>query len=486
VENSKIKILVVDDEKGLCAGLQEGLQREGYLVDAANDVPSALELAGKNLYNLVISDVKMPGASGLELLAQFRERSRDTLFILMTAFSTVENAVAAMRLGAYDYLPKPIDLKRLRVLVQKALEHQAVVVENHELRSRLQKRTEPSPLIGESETMQAVARLIEEVAHSDVTVLIEGESGTGKEIAARMIHTHSQRRDKPFVSVNCAAFAEQLLEAELFGHVKGAFTGATTQKPGRFQLADGGTLFLDEIGDLSPKGQGDLLRVLEDGAFRMVGGSELIRVNVRIIAATNKKLPQSVADGKFREDLFYRLNVVPIVMPPLRERADDIPLLIERFFERFAAKHKRGRKRMSPEAMQLCQRFPWPGNVRQLRNAVERMVITSRAAVVDVAALPDFLREFDSSLTTFTVRPGTPLAEVEKLLIRQTLMHVTRNRVDAAKALGISRRALQYKLKEYGLVDAAEVTEKSLPAAPPGTDEPAQSAFTEGNEANEG
>jgi transcriptional regulator with PAS, ATPase and Fis domain len=239
----------------------------------------------------------------------------------------------------------------------------------------------------------------------------------------------------------------------LFGHVKGAFTGAGAQKPGRFQLADGGTLFLDEIGDLSPKGQGDLLRVLEDGAFRMVGGSELIRVNVRIIAATNKKLPEFVAEGKFREDLFYRLNVVPVVMPSLRERADDIPLLIERFFERFAATHKRGRKRMSPEAMQLCQRFPWPGNVRQLRNAVERMVITSRAAVVDVAALPDFLREFDSNQVTFTVRPGTPLAEVEKLLIRQTLTHVTRNRTEAANALGISRRALQYKLKQYGLLD---------------------------------
>ena len=460
MDNSKIKILVVDDEQGLCAGLQEGLRREGYLVDAANDAATAVKLASQSLYNLVISDVKMPGVGGLELLAQIRERSRDTLFILMTAFSTVENAVEAMRLGAYEYLPKPIDLKRLRIQVQKALEYQAVVVENNELRSRLQKRSEPNPLIGESEIMRTVARLIEEVAQSDVTVLIEGESGTGKEIAARLIHTHSERRDKPFISVNCAAFAEQLLEAELFGHVKGAFTGAAAQKPGRFQLADGGTLFLDEIGDLSPKGQGDLLRVLEDGAFRMVGGSELIRVNVRIIAATNKKLPDFVAEGKFREDLFYRLNVVPVVMPPLRERADDIPLLIERFFDRFAAKHKRGRKRMSPEAMQVCQRFPWPGNVRQLRNAVERMVITSRAAVVDVAALPDYLQEFDRSLVTFTVRPGTPLAEVEKLLIRQTLTHVTRNRAEAAQALGISRRALQFKLKQYGLLDATDAAEK--------------------------
>ena len=378
MDNSKVRILVVDDEQGLCAGLQEGLRREGYQVDAVTDAGTARKLAGQGLYNLVISDVKMPGTGGLELLAQIRESSRETLFILMTAFGTVENAVEAMRLGAYDYLPKPIDLKRLRIQVQKALEYQTVVVENNELRARLQKRSEPDPLIGDSESMRTVSRLIEEVAQSEVTVLIEGESGTGKEIAARLIHTHSLRRDKPFISVNCAALAEQLLEAELFGHVKGAFTGAISQKPGRFQLADGGTLFLDEIGDLSPKGQGDLLRVLEDGAFRMVGGSELIRVDVRVIAATNKTLSQSVADGKFREDLYYRLNIVPILMPPLRERTDDIPLLIERFVERFTARHKRGRKRMSAEATQLCQRYSWPGNVRQLRNAVERMAVTCR------------------------------------------------------------------------------------------------------------
>jgi transcriptional regulator with PAS, ATPase and Fis domain len=299
-----------------------------------------------------------------------------------------------------------------------------------------------------------VLRLIEEVAQSDVTVLIGGESGTGKEIAARLIHTHSQRRDKPFISVNCAALAEQLLEAELFGHVKGAFTGAIAHKLGRFQLADGGTLFLDEIGDLSPKGQGDLLRVLEDSAFRMVGGSELVRVNVRLIAATNKDLAESVAEEKFREDLYYRLSVVPITMPPLRERLEDIPLLIERFFESFCARHKRARKRLSAEAMELCRRYPWPGNVRQLRNAVERIVITCRSTLVDVGALPEFLREFDRHTVTFTVRPGTSLADVEKLLITQTLAHVTSNRAEAAQTLGISRRALQYKLKRYGLLDA--------------------------------
>ncbi len=463
MERSKVKILVVDDEQGLCAGIQEALKREGYVVDAMTDAPAALTRAKERLYNLVISDIKMPGLSGLDLLTQVHAHHRDTLFILMTAFGTVENAVQAMKEGAYDYLPKPIDMKRLRALVQKALEFQAVVAENNELRLRLQSRAEPSLLVGESEAMRAVARLVEEVANSDVTVLIEGESGTGKEIVARSIHAQSARHERPFISVNCAALAEQLLEAELFGHVKGAFTGAVASKPGRFQLADGGTLFLDEIGDLSPKGQGDLLRVLEDGAFRMVGGSELIRVNVRVIAATNKTLQESVAEGKFREDLFYRLQIVPIVMPPLRERAEDIPLLIERFFEQFTAKHERRRKRMSAEALQVCQRFPWPGNVRQLRNAIERLVITCREAVVEVAQLPDFLRDYERKTMTFTVRPGTPLVEVEKLLIRQTLTHVTSNREEAAKALGISRRALQYKLKQYGLLDRHPAQKEELP-----------------------
>ena len=456
MDKAKVKILIVDDEKGLCAGVQEALQREGYVVDAAIDSHAGLKLVRERLYNLVISDIKMPGISGLDLLQQTRAHNRDTLFILMTAYGTVESAVEAMKQGAYDYLPKPLDMKRLRVLVQKALEFQAIVAENNDLRLRLQSGGEPSLLIGNSEPMRAVARLVQEVATSDVTVLIEGESGTGKEIVARSVHVQSGRRDRPFISVNCAALAEQLLEAELFGHVKGAFTGAVANKPGRFQLADGGTLFLDEIGDLSPKGQGDLLRVLEDGAFRMVGGSELIKVNVRVIAATNKNLLDAVSQRKFREDLFYRLQIVPILMPPLRDRAEDIPLLIDRFFETFTAKHKRRRKRMSLEAMQVCQRFPWPGNVRQLRNTIERLVITCRDAAIDVPQLPDFLRDYDRKTTTFLVRPGTPLAEVEKLLIRQTLTHVTSNREEAAKALGISRRALQYKLKEYGLLGGKE------------------------------
>jgi DNA-binding NtrC family response regulator len=452
MDKSKINLLVVDDERGLCAGLQESLQREGYSVDAANDAAQALQLAGQRLYNLVIADIRMPGSDGMELLRELKARSRDTQLILMTAFGTVENAVQAMKAGAYDYLPKPLDMKRLRALVLKALEFQALVAENSELRLRLQKRSEPTPLLGANDAIVAIARLVEEVAHSEVTVLIEGESGTGKELVARSIHLKSERHEKPFISVNCAALPEQLLEAELFGHVKGAFTGAIANKPGRFQLADGGTLFLDEIGDLSPKGQGDLLRVLEDGAFRMVGGTDVVRVDVRVVAATNKNLQDAVKQGRFREDLYYRLQVVPIHIPPLRDRPEDIPVLIENFLDHFAAKHERRRKKMSAEALEFCQRFPWPGNVRQLRNMIERLVITSRRTIIEPADLPDSMRASDQRATSFTLRPGMSLSEVEKLLIRQTLTHVTSNRDEAAKKLGISRRALQYKLRQYGLL----------------------------------
>jgi len=452
MDRSKVSILVVEDERGLCAGLQEALRREGYVVDAANDAEAALRLIAQRLYNLVISDVKMPGLNGLDLMRQARIRSHDTLFIIITAFGTVESAVQAMKDGAYDYLAKPLDLQRLRGLVRKALEYQALVAENHELRLRLQNASDTSLLVGTSEGIRAVTRLLEEVAHSDVTVLIQGESGTGKEIVARAIHHRSTRANRAFVTVNCAALPEQLLEAELFGHVKGAFTGAVASKAGRFQLADGGTLFLDEVGDLPPKGQGDLLRVLEDGRFRMVGGTEVVQVNVRIIAATNRDLKAAVAAGTFREDLFYRLQIVPLSIPPLRDRAEDIPLLIDSFLEHFAAKHKRRRKTMAAEALQVCQRCPWPGNVRQLRNLVERLVVTSRSVKIEVEDLPEDIRVQDRNASTVVLRTGMSLAEAEKLLIRQTLTHATANREAAARLLGISRRTLQYKLKEYGLL----------------------------------
>jgi DNA-binding NtrC family response regulator len=452
MNRARIRILVVDDERALCAGLQEALQREGYTVDALHDGPAALRRLGERLYNLVVTDVRLPGCDGLHLLREARQHTPDTQFIVMTAYGTVENAVAAMKEGAYDYLLKPVDVKRLRSVVDKALELQAVVAENSELRERLRQRAEPAPLIGESDVMRRLLRTAEEVARSDVTVLLEGESGTGKELVARLIHARSPRAAKPFIFVNCAALTESLVEAELFGHARGSFTGAIADKPGRFHLADGGTLFLDEIGDLGAKGQGDLLRVLEDGMFRMVGGTELQRVDVRILAATNKHLQEAVAAQKFREDLFYRLHIVPLVVPPLRERADDIPLLIESFLEHFATKYRRRRKHLSADALQLCQRYPWPGNVRQLRNAIERVVVTCPDPVIGIAALPEFLTDHDREASTFAVRVGMTLAEAEQLLIRQTLARLTSNREEAARALGVSRRTLQYKLKRYGLL----------------------------------
>jgi len=452
MDKSRIHILVVEDEPGLCAGIQEALQREGYQVATAGDGPKAIERLEQRLYNLVISDVRLPGLTGPDLLVHIKAKSPDTVVILMTAYGTVTTAVEAMKQGAYDYLPKPLDMRRLRALVGKALEYQAVVAENKELRLRLQKRSEPSPLLGSTETMRAIGRLVEEVAASDVTVLIQGESGTGKELVARAIHQKSLRRDKPFVSVNCAALPEQLLEAELFGHVKGAFTGAYTDRPGRFQMAEGGTLFLDEVGDMPAKGQGDLLRVIEEGMFRRVGSSDLSRCNVRIIAATNKNLEQHVKDGRFREDLFYRLHVVPIQLPPLRDRAEDIPLLIEALLAHFTAKHKRAAKVMSPDALQLSQRYGWPGNVRELRNVIERLIITVHTRAIQPTDLPEPIRQAATTQAEFTVRPGMTIDAVEKELIRQTLLHVSANREAAARALGISRRTLQYKLKKYDLL----------------------------------
>jgi Transcriptional regulator containing PAS, AAA-type ATPase, and DNA-binding domains len=319
-------------------------------------------------------------------------------------------------------------------------------------RSNSSPTTGPDLLLGHSPLLRNVVRLAEEVADTDVTVLVEGESGTGKELVARLIHRRSRRAARPFVFVNCAALTETLVEAELFGHARGSFTGAIADKPGRFHLAHGGTLFLDEIADLGPKGQGALLRVLEDGAFRTVGGTELQRVDVRVISATNRNLTQAVTNGKFREDLFYRLQIVPISLPPLRERTEDIPLLVDAFLDHFSKKHRRPRPRLSPEALELCQGFPWPGNVRQLRNIIERLVVTRRTDPIAPDDLPAFIRHHDRTAPSFPVHVGMTLADVEKLLISRTLAQLTSNRTEAARLLGISRRALQYKLKRYGLL----------------------------------
>lgn len=451
MNRSLIKLLVIDEDQSVCAAVREALLEEGYIVDFASDSQTALKLIGVG-YNLVLVDDKMSGPAGLPLLPEIKKKNRDSRVITMTAAGAMEAPVESIDDPAIDFLAKPLDLRRLPELVARALQSPSVSRRKGHASPPLKSHSEPSLLLGRTSAVRKVAALADDVAESDVTVLIEGESGTGKEIVARTIHARSSRRDKPFITVNCAALAEQLLEAELFGHVKGAFTGALNEKMGRFQLADGGTLFLDEIGDLSAKGQGDLLRVLDDGTFRMVGGTKLIHVDVRVVAATNKNLQQAVAKGQFREDLFYRLQIVPIFIPPLRERAEDIPLLMDSFLVHFAKKHNRRPKHLVAEAMQLCQRYSWPGNVRQLRNVAERLVITCKTTAVGIDDLPEFLREHDQAQAEIKIAPGMSLAEAEKLLIRLTLTHATANREEAAKLLGISRRTLQYKLNKYGLL----------------------------------
>ena len=335
--------------------------------------------------------------------------------------------------------------------VRKALDYQALVAEDQRITARLHRREDPNIFAGESRAIREINGLIRQIAPTDVTVLIEGESGTGKEIVARAIHGRSRRNARPFIAVNCAALPDNLVESEFFGHVRGAFTGAISDRKGRFQLAHQGTLFLDEVGDLSPKGQGDLLRVLEDGIFRPVGSQKVEHADARIIAATNKPLEEASMNGRFREDLFYRLNIITITVPPLRERAEDIPQLMKSFSEHFCAKHRKRQKRFTSEVVSFFQTLPWPGNVRQLRNIIERLVVTVSRPAVGMDDLPETLVRSVRPEQSFTIRPGMTIAQVEAELIRETLLKATANREEAAQMLGISRRTLQYKLKEYGL-----------------------------------
>jgi DNA-binding NtrC family response regulator len=357
-----------------------------------------------------------------------------------------------MRKGAFDYLSKPVNAAQLAESVRKALDHQSLVAEDQQIKQRLRRRSDPDIFAGSSTAMKEISRLIHQIAPTNVTVLIGGESGTGKEVVARAIHEKSRRKAQPFIAVNCAALPENLIEAELFGHVRGAFTGAVSDRKGRFQLAQGGTLFLDEIGDLSRKGQGDLLRVLEDGTYRPVGSQKVERANARIIAATNKDLEaEAVTGGTFREDLFYRLNIVSVVMPPLRERGEDIAPLVKSFTDHFCTKHHRQLKKFKPEVLSLFQILRWPGNVRQLRNLVERLVVTVPHATICLDDLPPSMHQSKCESHAITIQPGMTIAQIEAELIRQTLLKVTSNREEAAKIIGISRRALQYKIQIYGL-----------------------------------
>jgi DNA-binding NtrC family response regulator len=442
------RVLVADDEVNIREGLREGLERENYVVDTAEDGGEALELIKKGNYHAGIFDLKMPRIDGLALIGKVKEVSPETGVILVTAFGDVSSAVEAMREGAYDYLTKPVDLKRLRLSLQHLIAHQALIAENKELRAKLGSSKAIDLIVRRSKVMQAVIDTIEQAAMTDVPVLIQGVTGTGKELVARAIHQRSKRSRKLLVATNCGAIPESLFESELFGYVKGAFTGANANKEGMLAAARGGTLFLDEVGEIPLQNQPDLLRVLEERKFTPIGSTRSIDLDARVIFATNRDLEKEVREGRFREDLYYRINVVPIQLPQLRERREDLPFLVDTFLEELCALHFKERKRLTEEAMERILDYPWPGNVRELKNAIERVVVTCKDRDVPPEALPARVQDAPRAPETLQLDLGTSIEEAEAALIQATLEHVTVNRKKAADILGISVRSLQYKLKE--------------------------------------
>jgi DNA-binding NtrC family response regulator len=449
----QVEILVVDDEVNIRSALVTILEKRGHRVSAVGSGEEAWAILRDTPVDLILTDLKMPGMGGIELLRKVKDDCPDTEVVVMTAYGSVETAVEAMRLGAYDYVTKPIEKDRFPVVVEKALERRRLAVENRRLREDLQTRKHYDRMIGNSEPMHRVYELVEQVAGSDITILIEGESGTGKELVARAIHQKSAVAAGPFVTLNCGALPDNLFESELFGYERGAFTGAMSTKAGRFELADGGTLFLDEIGELSLKAQVDFLRVLETKEFRRLGGTRVTKVNTRVVAATNRNLEEAVKSGAFRDDLYYRLNVIPIRLPPLRNRTEDIPLLVESFLEEFSRAHQKNPMEVSPSAMRLLKLYSWPGNIRELRNVIERLVVTVREKVIQPVHLPLEVQASREEARTMVVTLGTALEEIERDVIRRTLAEVTNHREKAAALLGISPRTLQYKIKQYGIKD---------------------------------
>ena len=448
-EPTDTTVLVVDDEPSNLTSLQKILERENLRVLSAENAKRALELVRKHRVQVVLTDLMMPGTNGVELLRAVKEVAPDTEVVMMTAYGTVETAVLAMREGAYDFVEKP--LKRMTIVksVRKAAERQSLVAENRSLRRELKLLTS-SEIVGQSAALRRVLDVATQAAPSTATVLILGESGTGKELIARYIHTKSARSEGPFVAVNCAAIPETILEAELFGHERGAFTGAVGKREGRFARARGGTLFLDEIGELSPAVQVKILRVLQEGEYEPIGGNTT-KSDVRIVAATNRDLGAEVEAGRFREDLYYRLNVISVTAPPLRARREDIPLLVDHFLGVYCQKNGRPRLTVLPEVMSKLMDHSWPGNVRELENVIERAAVLCRADALALTDLPEAIAEASSpapSSLTFPI--GTPLDEVEHRLIHETLKHTSGDKSLAAQLLGISTRTIYRKLGESG------------------------------------
>jgi DNA-binding NtrC family response regulator len=451
---SKTKLLIADDERHVAEGLQMLLSEEGYPAEMATDGAEAWKKLQSGDYGLVLADLKMPGMDGLELFARMRENGLDSEVIFITGKGTVASAVEAMRSGAYDYLTKPLDLERLKALIPKALETYQVKTANRQLQQRLERLTKYGEMVGQSEEMREIYMIIETVAPSNASVLIMGESGTGKELVARAIHQKSNRKRGPFIAMNCGAFPREILENELFGHEKGAFTGATNEKPGCFELADGGTLFLDEVAEMEPDIQVKLLRALEQRAFRRLGGKKEIEVDIRVIAATNQDVRDSLKEGKLREDVYHRLAVIPMALPPLRDRPGDIRLLAEEFLRRFSAEHGKQIKGFAPGALEFIESYRWPGNVRELKNAVERAVILAKGDTIDVAGLQPRQVGLDEKEVRFPV--GTTLEDAQRALTLKTFAFTGGDVTKTATILELDEKELRHRLRSYAEAPAEQ------------------------------
>ncbi len=442
-----VSILIVDDEESVRLSLFNWFREEGYEVGIAKDAFEALAALDKSSWDIMLLDVRMPGMSGIELLRRIHNPHKEMITIIMTAFPSVDTAVQSLKEGAYDYVVKPFNPEELSHMVRNAAERIALREENCELRQSMQQLADPEAIIGESSQIKRVMELVHTVALSDATVVIRGESGTGKELIARAIHSHSGRCRYPIVAVNCGALAESLLESELFGHEKGAFTGAQNRRKGKFELADKGTLFLDEIGNISQKMQMELLRVLETRQFTRLGGSQNIHVDIRLICATNRNLEQAVAEGSFREDLYYRINVFTIVLPPLRERKSDLPALVDHFIRKYQRSMNKDIREISPQALDLLIRHHWPGNIRELENAIERAMVVGKPPAIQPHDLPFQLAEEPLSRH----EGSDTLAEMERHHITLVLGKANWNISKAARMLGIDRVTLYNKIKRYQL-----------------------------------
>lgn len=441
-------ILIIDDEKNIREGLGAALEMEGYKIALASDGKAGLERLVKGDIDLVITDLRMPEVSGEHVLAKVTAENPGVPVIVLTGHGSIDSAVDAMRNGAYDFLTKPLNLDQLVLIVKRALQGRELVLKHKELQEELNSRKSFESIIGKSAEMQKIFEIVRKAAGSKASVLITGESGVGKELIANALHNLSPRRDNSLIKVHCAALSENLLESELFGHEKGAFTGATSLKRGRFELANGGTIFLDEIGEIDQNVQIKILRVLQDKRFERVGGEETLEVDVRVIAATNRDLEAEIAAGRFREDLYYRLNVVHIHVPPLRDRRDDIPLLITAFLQEFAKENGKTIEGIDSRARSALYKFDWPGNIRQLRNCLESAVVMSSGPIIKLEDLPPSIAG-SSQTDIIEVPAGIPMAEAEKMLILQNLAINKGNKTKTADILGIGRKTLHRKLDEY-------------------------------------